>query len=82
VHVRVPEPTLLGRGTLSGEHAPFVPIYARAADAPDSIARAKELVAWALAGVGKALERDIAGATLTVEVDPKTAWLATAGETK
>ncbi len=76
VRVRVPVPTRLGSGQLTGEHAPFVPVYARGAEVPDSVARTKELVAWALAGVGDALERDIVGAHLTVEVDPKVSWLA------
>jgi hypothetical protein len=74
VRVRVPIPTKLGTGELTGEHAPFVPIYERAADAPDPVTRARELVAWAVAGVGSALERDIAGATLVVEVGPATSW--------
>ncbi len=82
VHVRVPAPKHLGTGALTGEHAPFVPVYARGADAPDPVARTKELVSWALAGVEKALERDIPGASLTVEVDPRTVWLAASGEAK
>ncbi len=74
VRVRVPVPTHLGSGELTGEHAPFVPIYASSSAAPDPIVRARELVTWALAGVGSALERDIEGATLTVEVGPETSW--------
>lgn len=74
VRVRLPLPVRLASAELTGVHAPFVPIYASSAQAPDPVVRAHELVAWALAGVGAALERDIPGARLSIEIGPGTSW--------
>ena len=74
LHLVLPAPRELGRGPLAGEHAPFVPVFARAELAPDATARARELVAWALGGLEKALGRDVPGATLVIEIGPATTW--------
>lgn len=77
LHLALPAPRELGRGPLEGEHASFVPVYASAELAPDAtgaIARARDLVAYALGGLEKALGRDVPGATLEVEIGPAAGW--------
>jgi hypothetical protein len=73
VRVRLPRPTLLATGPLRGQNAAAVPIAAESA-APDPIARAQYLIHFALDDLGKALERDIPGATLAIEIGPESSW--------
>jgi len=74
VRLRLPEPGLLGRGALTGANAGRVPVVAAAAAAPDREARALELVRFALGDLTRALERDIPGARLVIEVGPGAGW--------
>lgn len=80
VRVKLPAPVLLGRGALHGINAAAVPVAATDAAAPDPIARAKYLVHFALDDLGKALERDIAGAKLSIEIGPESSFEEIAGQ--
>ena len=70
VHVKLPIPRRLGAGPLTGDNALAVPIAARPDLVPDPIERAKFLVRFALDGLSGALERDIPGAKLSIEIGP------------
>lgn len=75
VYVTLPAPVELGRAPLTGDRAPFVPLYPDSARAPDAAGarlRVQELVEWALKDIARALARDIEGARLVVEVGPHT----------
>jgi hypothetical protein len=72
--VRLPSARSLGRGELTGDNAPFVRVYRDRGSAPDANERVRGLASWALESLGQALERDIAGAHLRVEVGPETSW--------
>jgi hypothetical protein len=72
--VRLPRARSLGRGELTGDNAPFVPVFHDAASAPDADERVRGLASWALESLAKALERDIPGAHLRVEVGPEASW--------
>jgi hypothetical protein len=74
IRVHLPRPTLLTTGPLTGGNAVAVPIAADAASAPDPIARAEYLVHFALDDLAKALERDIPGAKLSIEIGPESSW--------
>ncbi len=74
IRVHLPRPTLLATGPLTGGNAVAVPVAVDAASAPDPIARAEYLVHFALDDLGKALERDIPGAKLSIEIGPETSW--------
>ena len=76
VRLALPEPRALGRGPLRGDHAGFVPVYAAGAAVPDPRARAREILAWALEDLGRALERDVPGARFTIEIGPHASWSA------
>jgi hypothetical protein len=72
--VRLPRAGILGRGELTGDNAPFVPVYRDRASAPDENERVRGLASWALEPLARALERDIAGAQLRVEVGSESSW--------
>lgn len=74
IRVHLPRPVLLTTGPLTGSNAVAVPVAADAASAPDPIARAEYLVHFALDDLAKALERDISGAKLSIEIGPETSW--------
>ena len=74
VRVKLPRPTLLGRGSLHGINASAVPVAVSDAAAPDPIARARYLVHFALDDLGKAHERDIPEARLSIEIGPESSW--------
>jgi hypothetical protein len=74
VRVHLPRPVPLATGPLAGTNAGLVPVAADAGSAPDPIARAEYLVHFALDDLGKALERDIPGAKLAIEIGPETSW--------
>jgi len=74
VRVRLPLPGKLGVGPLRGEHALSVPIAASPELAPDPVGRAVFLVRFALDGLAQALERDIEGAELVIEIGPGETW--------
>jgi hypothetical protein len=74
VRVHIPRPAPLATGPLRGTNAGLVPIAADAASAPDPIARAEYLVHFALDDLAKALERDIPGAKLSIEIGPEASW--------
>jgi hypothetical protein len=78
VRIRLPAPRVLAHGALAGEQAAFVPVYPDPARVPDAVLRAHELARYAFADLGKALERDIPGATLRVEIGPQESWSAIA----
>jgi catechol 2,3-dioxygenase-like lactoylglutathione lyase family enzyme len=79
VRVKVPLPRRLGVGPLRGDNALSVPVYASDAAVPDPIERARFLLGFALDGLSQALERDIPGARLAIEVGPEESWEAIAG---
>jgi hypothetical protein len=72
--VRLPRARSLGRGELAGNNAPFVPIVPASQPLPDANKRSHELAAWALQSLGQALERDIPGAHLSIEIGPEASW--------
>jgi len=74
VRVHLPRPTLLATGPLSGPNAISVPVAANEGAAPDEIARARYLIDFALNPLSDALERDIPGAHLSIEIGPETNW--------
>jgi hypothetical protein len=74
VHLRLPRPRRLGTGPLRGDNAASVPVAARDEVAPDAEARAMFLVRFALDGLSQALERDIPGAKLTIEIGLEGSW--------
>lgn len=74
IRVHLPRPTRLATGPLAGSNAALVPVAVDAASAPDPIARAEYLVHFALDDLGKALERDIPGAKLSIEIGPESSW--------
>jgi hypothetical protein len=74
VHVKLPLPRRLGTGPLRGDNAVSVPVAPRDGLAPDSVERARFLVRFALDGLSQALERDIPGAKLTIEIGPESSW--------
>jgi len=76
VRLVLPEPRVLGRGPLRGDHAGFVPVYEPGAAVPDPRARAREILLWALEDLGRALERDVPGARFTIEIGPHASWSA------
>jgi hypothetical protein len=76
VVVHLPRPKELGLGPLRGDNAVSVPIAARDDLAPDPEQRARFLVHFALDGLAQALERDIPGAKLSIEIGPETSWAA------
>lgn len=82
VRVKLPRPTLLGTGRLQGINAAAVPVAASESAVPDPIARAQYLVHFALDDLGKALERDIQGASLSIEIGPESSFEAIAGSTR
>jgi hypothetical protein len=71
VHVKLPMPRRLAVGPLTGDNAVSVPVAARADLAPDPVERAKFLVHFALDGLSGALERDIPGAKIAIEIGPE-----------
>jgi len=74
VVVRLPRACDLGRSELTGDNAPFVPVIAASEKLPDADQRARELAAWALKDLAQALERDISGAHLAIEVGPEASF--------
>ena len=80
VRVRLPLPKELAVGALRGDNAVSVPIAARDDLAPDAILRASFLVHFALDPLAHALERDIPGATLAIEIGPETSWAEIAAD--
>lgn len=74
LHVRLPRPRRLAIGPLIGSNAISVPIAASDAAAPDGIERARYLVGFALEGLSQALERDIPGSKLEIEIGPEESW--------
>lgn len=74
LRLRVPAPRSQGRGRLSGEQTNYVPVFADPALAPDPAARLEELLRWALKDLAAALERDLPGARLVIEVGPEASW--------
>ena len=74
VRLRIPRPVLLARGPLTGPNAMSVPIAAAAESSPDGVARARHLVEFALEGLSQALERDIPGTALSIEIGPAETW--------
>ena len=74
VRVHLPRPSRLTTGPLLGSNAGLVPVAADAAAVPDPIARAEYLVHFALDDLSKALERDIPGAKLAIEIGPEASW--------
>jgi hypothetical protein len=74
IRVHLPRPTLLATGPLRGSNAVAVPVAADPTAAPDPIARAEYLVHFALDDLAKALERDIPGAKLSIEIGPESSW--------
>jgi hypothetical protein len=78
LRLRVPAPRSLGRGRLAGEQTDYIPVFADRSLAPDPKARLEELLGWALKELSGALERDLPGARLVIEVGPETDWAAIA----
>jgi hypothetical protein len=74
VHVKLPMPRRLSIGPLTGDNAVAVPVAARADLVPDPVERAKFLVHFALDDLSGALERDIPGAKLAIEIGPETSF--------
>jgi hypothetical protein len=74
VHVKLPLPRRLGTGPLRGDNAVSVPVVLHDDLAPDSVERARFLVRFALDGLSQALERDIPGAKLAIEIGPENSW--------
>jgi hypothetical protein len=74
VHVELPLPRRLGTGVLAGDNAAAVPVFARADLAPDPVQRARYLVHFVLEGLSGALERDIPGAKLVIDIGPGTSF--------
>lgn len=72
--VRLPRAQSLGRGQLTGDHAAFVPIVSDSQALPNADQRTRELAVWALQSLGEALERDIPGAHLSIEIGPEKTW--------
>jgi hypothetical protein len=70
VRIELPLPRRLGTGPLTGDNAAAVPIFPREDLAPDPVERAKFLVRFALGGLPEALERDIPGAKLAIDIGP------------
>lgn len=70
VHVDLPMPRRLGTGILTGDNAAAVPVVASADLAPDPVQRARYLVHFVLDGLSGALERDIPGAKLEIDIGP------------
>jgi hypothetical protein len=71
VHVVLPRPGRLGVGPLTGDNAAAVPVFPRVDLAPDPIERARYLVHFALDELANALERDIPGAKLAIDIGPE-----------
>jgi hypothetical protein len=78
VRVKLPRPRRLAVGGLSGDNAAAVPIAASEDRAPDGIERARYLLRFAFDGLSQALERDIPGARIEIEVGPEDTWAAVA----
>lgn len=74
VVVHLPRARDLGRSELTGDNAPFVPVIAASEKLPDADQRARELAEWALKDLAQALERDIPGAHLSIEVGPEASF--------
>jgi hypothetical protein len=74
VRVELPLPRRLGTGALAGDNAAAVPIFPRADLAPDPVQRARFLVDFALGDLARALERDIPGAKLLIEIGPESSF--------
>jgi hypothetical protein len=74
VHVKLPMPRRLAVGPLTGDNAVSVPVAARADLAPDPVERAKFLVHYALDRLFDALERDIPGAKIAIEIGPEASF--------
>jgi hypothetical protein len=74
LHVRLPKPRRLAIGPLTGSNAISVPVATSDETAPDGIERARYLVGFALDGLSQALERDIPGSKLRIEIGPEEAW--------
>lgn len=74
VHVELPLPRRLGAGPLTGDNAAAIPVFPRADLAPDPVERAKFLVRFALEGLSGALERDIPGAKLAIDIGPEASF--------
>lgn len=80
VHVRLPRPRRLSIGPLGGQNAISVPVAASDESAPDEIERARYLIGFALDGLSQALERDIPGVKLSIEIGPEATWAEIAAD--
>ena len=80
VHLRFPKPRLLAIGPLTGDNAVSIPVAATDESAPDEIGRARYLVDFALHKLAEALERDIPGARLSIEIGPEATWAEIAAD--
>jgi len=80
VHVRLPRPGRLSIGPLTGQNAMSVPVAATDESAPDAIERVRYLTGFALDKLSQALERDIPGAKLSIEIGPEATWTEIAAD--